>query len=237
MKLKSFVIVPLLALTLASCGVQPSQTTQTTQPSQTTQTTQTTEGADALALVPAWQAEAPAELSELPSGMLTDDQQKLFQAAWRMYDGCGGGCGAGYIRDYSQTISVTPEGCDCAYTYALDKGFSTYDAFSAALHAAFTDDYCDTLLAFDGGVPLLREKDGKLWSLDADRGANIEYMSVSYEPVSSSDSAIEFRMIGHYAPLDDKGNHDEAKSYTTDYSIKMEKTAGGWRFSSFAIPY
>ena len=220
---KTLTIIPLLVFALASCGTQP-------------QSAQSSEGADAQALVPAWQNGAPDEISSLPDDLLTDDQKDLFEAAWRMYDGIGG-CSPGYAPDYSTKIEVPQEKYDWDLVYALDTGFATYEDFTTALHAVFTDDYCDELLACGGEAPGLIERDGKLWSLEADRGSNIEYMYVTYSLVSSSDTEIVFNMTGHYAPLDGNGEWIKAQEYTQDYPIKIEKTSGGWRFASFAIPY
>lgn len=225
MRFKTLMMIPLLVFVLVSCGAQP-------------QNTQSTEGADALALVPAWQNGAPSELAALPpSGdLLTDDQKDLFEAAWRIYDGIGG-CSTGYIHNYDTTIEVPQDDQDWDLVYDLDTGFDTYDDFITAMHAVFTDDYCDELLAYGGEAPGLIERNGKLWSLEADRGSDIEYMYVDYALVSSSDTEIVFNMTGHYAPLDGNGDWIKAQEYTQDYPIKMEKTSDGWRFASFAIPY
>lgn len=77
----------------------------------------------------------------------------------------------------------------------------------------------------------IKEHDGKLYVVDADRGnVGIGFKRVTYEVVSQSEDQIEFIMRGHY-------QSDVTKpETTTDYPIRMLKETDGWRFDLFASP-
>lgn len=188
------------------------------------------EGAAAQALAPS--VTTKEILPDAPD-FLTADQQDLFRAAQRMYTGFGGS-GSGYDRDYRDTIQVEIKGGKLLY--CRDKAFASYDAFLRAMHAVFTDAYCETLLPADGFSGLI-EHEGKLYAMDVNRGIFAHYVSTSYRLRSETEQEIVFVMEGHYNPTAQDKTPDAAQEYTKDYQVRMERTDMGWRFDNFAVMY
>lgn len=195
------------------------------------------EGEAALTLVPEWPDYYPYTVKSNPDvpDFLTEDQQDLFRAAVRMYDGIGG-TSPGYLVQYTATMTVSDGETP---SYALDEGFSSYADFTAALQAVFTEDYCQSILAREGQP--LREYEGRLYAVLADRGTNIEYVTTRYALLSADDNAIEFNLIGLYNPgaatfENPTETRDASQDYTIEYPIRMEFTEHGWRFANFAKP-
>lgn len=197
-----------------------------------------TEGAEALRLAPQWPEYYGYTVEQLPNvpDFLTEDQQALFKAAVRLYDGLYG-CSPGYLPQWTDTVS----GGDSAGRYALDEGFASYADFEKALHAVFTDAFCKELLNTlrTEQYPRLKEYEGRLYALEADRGSNIEYVSTRYELKNQSEDVIEFDMIALYNPgapaFDNPAEtRDATKDRTESFPIRMERTEAGWRFASFA---
>lgn len=183
------------------------------------------EGAAALALAPLGGINNISDDNIPLPNFLNNDQQKLFLAATRLYTGVGGGGHPGYQPDFSVVITQTVGGVTSNYN--LDTAFENYAAFEKAIYATFTKAYGKELLS-DVGI---KEHDGKLYVVDADRGnVGIGFKRVTYEVVSQSEDQIEFIMRGHY-------QSDVTKpETTTDYPIRMLKETDGWRFDLFASP-
>ena len=181
------------------------------------------------ALADAWIPD-PELSADLPvPDFLTEDQQQLYRAAYRMYYHFS--MSGGFALDRSVSIQGDNE-----RTFYLDKGFESYSAFQKALESVFTEDYAnrlrnDTQLYMDDG-------NDRLFSSPGDRGGNIDYVSTSFELVSQSAEELTFHLIGHYredAGFGEKGG--SAKETTQEYPIHMVRTENGWRFDNFAMAF
>jgi len=194
----------------------------------------TGEGALALRQVPPWADGTPAAGGEAPA-FLTADQQALYRAAARLYDGFYGAA-PGFGPGVGGQLCMPPNGVQQKCCYRRDGGFFYYESFLAALHAAFTDDFCAALLAARG-APLLIEKDGALYAMLADRSAAAGYVGRRWEPVSTADERIVFKLTGIFNDGGDRsGNRDRSKDRECSWEIAMVHTERGWRFDSFASP-
>ena len=196
------------------------------------------DGEIALGLVPQWNEAMGITVATDPDvpDFLTPDQQNLFRAARRMIYGLRGPT-PGYKTDYSVTAHQGVG--EASYLYALDTAFASYADFDTALHAVCTDDFCNILLPNDPCNPVM-EHDGKLYALDAARGADSTYISTAYNLVSESDTEIVFEFIGTYNDEInwDKGGiegRDKTKDNTVTETAKLILTDKGWRFDSFYI--
>lgn len=194
-------------------------------------------GAQALALVPGWPAyssrTAPADDPDVPD-FLTPDQQDLFRAARRLYDGIAG-CSRGFDVDYATVVAQPVEGQDFTRSFYLDNGFASYDDFLTALHAVFTDEMCNSILANGDFI----EVDGKLYAGEGDRGSNIAYLSNSYTAGAATSDGIAFTWAAHYNDdaYENPDSMDAANAYTEEYTVQLAYTENGWRFFNFVMPY
>lgn len=228
-------LIPILCLfvILSACG---KQTGKPSSGEQLIEKPSAGEGEYALSLMPDWSfTEMPVAQDKDVPDFLTADQQDLFRSAKRMYDGLKG-CSAGYKPNYDITIEE-PMGANIVQ-YALDEAFETYADFDTALHAVFTDEFCAKLLPTQPNNPVM-EREGKLYSMLADRGGNISFISQSYEIISESEAEIQFNFVGVYNEdiQSDIEKRDKTKDVIEKKAVKMILTDKGWRFDEFAIMY
>ncbi len=192
-----------------------------------TQGENTSDGANALALLPEGaQAMFPAEF---PS-FLTSDLQQLYRAAYYL----------AYHHEIASGFNV--DGASGAVTINgaemyKDLGFATYEDYEKALYSVFDVGYVNSR-AETWGTAYAKGDDGALYTSQGARGANIEYVDTSFEPVSEKETEINFVIVGHYdSSATDENEDAPAAMYETDYRAILVKTDSGWRFVQFSLTF
>lgn len=158
---------------------------------------------------------------------LTEDQQLLYKAAYRMYYHFH--VSGGFQPDTTESMVG-----DNGNTFYMDKGFPSYSAFREALNSVFTEDYANSLL--NESQSYMDDGNDRLFSAPGDRGTNIFYVGESFELVRQTDQEIDFNVIGRYhEDISSDESADPAKETMESFPIKMVKTDKGWRFASFNL--
>lgn len=172
------------------------------------------------------------EVETAAPDFLTAEQQKLYRAAEYAYSRIT--VSTGFSPDAAKMYDAGD-----GWVYYLDNGFKTYAELESYLLQIFTAPIVDMLLRSDPHPPYI-EHDGKLYCLDGARGTNIFYVNSTFEKGSADANKIDFYIVGHFSngtvPSED-GTSDGSHLTEEKFPITMEKTAGGWRFSSFTLPY
>ena len=194
--------------------------------------------------------EPPAEPSAVPStgdasgdgqeytdlSFLTDDQQRLYMAAYEMSDGLYGmGGNLMYLWGYQPVTDIEGKRVTVMENYELYD--ASYDAFSDQIHRIFTDNCLDTtdyavkFIDYDGSVAV----DG--WMTDETvEGTTIQVNEAypdTYRPVSSTEDEVTFTLISHYDRNGWNDIDDPMDVYTIEYPIRLVNTAAGWRVDEF----
>lgn len=182
----------------------------------------------------------PLLLSEVETpapDFLTVEQQKLYRAA--EYAFARMTISTGFSMDTSKTYDAGD-----GWIYNLDNGFKTYAELKSYLSQIFSDGIVELLLTSDPH-PQYIEHDGKLYCMGGARGTNIFYVNSTFEKDTATADKIEFFIVGHFSngvvpqaadPL--SASSVSGPTLTEErFSVAMEKTANGWRFSSFTLPY
>lgn len=174
------------------------------------------EGAEANRLVPQLDKDV-----EIPTpDFLTEDQQLLYKAAYRMYYHYS--MSVGFDPDPDQTL-VGENG----WTYHLNRAFSSYSEYRAVLNKVFTEDYAAFL---NENELYIADENGRLYSSLGEREGRETYVGSTFELVSQSEDEITFHLIGHYNEGEANGEGGET-AYS--YPIHMVRTEDGWRFANF----
>jgi hypothetical protein len=112
--------------------------------------------------------------------------------------------------------------------------FSRWVDFKAACLSVFTEEYFNYLInSADNMPPQFINVDGDLYYWCGSRGVRGYWPDLypeTFELVEQTDNFIAFNMHSH---LVDGDNF----SWDLDYTLTMEKTENGWRFSNFGLPY
>ena len=246
-----------LLAALCACAVSPPVPPSAAAPLLTESPSTQQEPAPAPALneppVLDWMEEQPAP------EFLDEDQRALFLYAYSAASFLMG-CSTTALEEYPRLDGTVPDLSvpDWAetveydgWTYLVSIGrYRRWSDFQAMMDSLFTREYQRELLSTeleDGTSRALfrSTEDGLLAYLDAARGSDFDYgwcdTPDSYELVSRSEDEIVFQLIGHYTRFaEDESFQDMPKpvgEYTVAYTIRMERTAQGWRFAEFHLPY
>ena len=136
------------------------------------------------------------------------------------------------------------ESCEMhGQTYTVSMGrYRRWDDFQTMLDSLFTPRLQEELLCPEGDVPhFAPDEDGAMCFLTGGRGGSLPYALADlpdrFELVSSTDHAIEFTLIGHYADYVYEDCTQPGEIYTEEFPIRMVNTPEGWRLDEFHIPY
>ena len=173
---------------------------------------------------------------------LDKDQQTLYHQALYVYS-ClfGGDTSEVCISDEDKfpNMEETVERNGILYTKARGR-YAAWADFNAMIHSVFTDNFwiernADTVFINIGGT---------LYYLNAAMGR--EYRNVNFPDTfklnSKTDNEITFTLTGYYSsPWPNEGETSEQRDqrlkngweYTLDFTIKLVRTADGWRFDEF----
>lgn len=188
-----------------------------------------------------------AQAAALPE-FLTAEQQAIYRGAVSLYGSMFGGYTGGIEEKPFRTGEwVSPEVAERdGSTYTLAQGcYENWADFDAAVHSVFTDSFWAGRNAAFEGRPIYRDIDGRLGYMDLGRGSGYFYngnFPDEFRLEEQTGDTITFTLIGHYS----SGWPREGESYqdrdarllagyesTCEFSIKMVKTAEGWRFDEF----
>ncbi len=185
--------------------------------------TETTDGATAMANLPKNQ-DVPITPTATPN-FFSQDMQNLYNSAYQMYFHFT--VIAGFGESSNTTITINDD-----MTMYLDNGYDTYDDFITALESMFTSEFIQSELLASNQY--LKGDDGKLYTTAGARGSNIMYESSEFILKSASDSEIVIELVATY---NENAMQDELEPvyYTETYSIVLQNTENGWRFSDFDI--
>lgn len=167
---------------------------------------------------------------------LTDDQQRLYTAAYEMSFGLYGM--GGNLMD---TLGYLPVSNIDGRTVTVMENYELYDApydvFSEQIHQVFTDncldttDYATKFINYDGSVAV------HAWMTDEMvEGTTIQVNEAypdTYRPVSSTEDEVTFTLISHYDRNGWNDIDDPMDVYTIEYPIRLVNTAAGWRVDEF----
>lgn len=173
---------------------------------------------------------------------LDKDQQLLYRQALYVYNHLFGGdtsevCIGNEDKFPDKEYTVTRNGI--LYTKATGR-YAVWTDFDGMIHSVFTDNFwtgCNDDIVFIN-------IDGTLYYLDAAMGR--EYRNENFPDTfklnSKTDNEIVFTLTGYYSsPWPNEGETSEQRDqrlkngweYTLDFTIKLVRTADGWRFDEF----
>lgn len=117
------------------------------------------------------------------------------------------------------------------YYPASNPRFLRYADFEEYLRGAFTEELAAEMLA---STNVITDNNGRLYAIAGGRGGDITIAEVKEsEPELIDESTAEI-IVEVYRWADDMSIADAPDE---TYSLNLEKTADGWRFSSFREPY
>lgn len=194
-------------------------------------------------------AEPPLDEASLAAAVpdfLDADQQLLYRRAHCVYGHLFGGDTA-YACIWEEDDKY-PSGWGeveykgIGYTKATGR-YAAWADFDALVHSVFTDRCWIDLNAIQRGERYINI-DGAMHFLLASRGMYYynDNFPDTFQLISKTDDEITFTLTGHYSsPWPNEGESSEDRDkrltsgwdYTIDFSIKMVRTADGWRFDMF----
>lgn len=173
---------------------------------------------------------------------LDKDQQTLYHRALFVYSCLFGGDTSEVCignEDKFPNMEETVERNGILYTKARGR-YAAWADFNAMIHSVFTDNFW----AERNEDTIFINIDGTLYYLNAAMGR--EYRNENFPDTfklnSKTDDEITFTLTGYYSsPWPNEGETSEQRDqrlkngweYTLDFTIKLVRTAEGWRFDEF----
>lgn len=133
-----------------------------------------------------------------------------------------------------------------SYAPALNH-FQSWDLFYNTLDSIFTKEFLETDYLSSGETVFFRPVEGRLYYLPTERGTSAGYdqdtTKMEFVLLDESPDQIDIQVTATYA-VDETGSQafrqawlDGLVSNTKNYTITMQQTAEGWRFSRFDVPF
>lgn len=178
---------------------------------------------------------------------LDEEQQLLYRRALCVYNHLFGG-DTGEVCVWEEGDSY-PDGAmgdveynGIGYTKATGR-YAAWTDFDALVHSVFTDRFwtdCNAIQRAERFINI----DGAMHFIWASRGMYYynDNFPDTFKLISKTDDEIAFTLTGHYSsPWPNEGETSADRNarwesgwdYTIDFSIKMVRTADGWRFDQF----
>lgn len=261
MNRKKALLIPLAllaALTCAACGTTSAPNSPASQSSQTL-SPPSSSAPEEETVYPPDQPPLSETAAALPAPDFLDEAQRLlYRRAHdlyvcfavsssgfdRQYPAVGDASSAGGASSAGETSAPSEMENDIGWQlYASTGRYKTWADFQTLALSLFTPDYFQAL---NGDPPAYVERDGLLYHIDGDRGANIQHTADpdTFELVSRTDDRVEFNLVGYYWDMQKYSQEQWEKlsptgswDTTQKSSVVLEKTADGWRFSEFHITY
>lgn len=150
--------------------------------------------------------------------------QILYEAAcdtsWRFHVGCP------YSLDYD---SYTENDLGWQYYLVTDESISSIADVEADYNKVFSETYANDL------SEIYIERDGRVYALDGERGADIYYIGSKVTGISErAEGEIFFTVENYYSGDDMLGEGDFTK--TAEFSAVISAD-GSWRAGKFTLPY
>lgn len=150
--------------------------------------------------------------------------EEIFEVANRLY---GYFALTGLECDPEQYFEADMDGTAVKYYKVINEALDTKAELLSALSCYFSADIINSLM----DTPNYREgTDGKLYTLDAARGSNIEYKGTIYEISLMTEDMVAFTAYSTYG-------FEDSEPYIEEYVYNMIKQDGRWVFTNFQLPY
>lgn len=173
---------------------------------------------------------------------LDKDQQLLYRQAFEIYTSLFGGDTSGVCmgdEDKFPDMAGFVERNGIPYTKATGR-YAVWADFDGMIHSVFTDNFWTKRNAGTVFVNI----DGTLYFLNAAKGHYYrnENFPDTFKLNSKTDDEIIFTLTGYYSsPWPNEGETSEQRDqrwingweYTLDFTIRLVRTADGWRFDQF----
>lgn len=133
--------------------------------------------------------------------------------------------GTPYSIDTS--VYITNE-YDWQYYLVTEQGINSIDDVKAEFREVFSKDYDDDI------DELFKQKDGRVYSLNGNRGTNIFYAGSEVVEITGRDEGeIRFKVLDKYDETEYGG-----ETYTEEQEfIIVKEDDGKWKVSKFKLPY
>lgn len=172
---------------------------------------------------------------------LDKDQQLLYRQAFEIYTSLFGGDTSGVCmgdEDKFPDRKYMVEYDEILYTKATGR-YAVWADFDSMIHSVFTDHFWA-----ERNADIFVNIDGALYFLDAAKGHYYrnENFPDTFKLNSKTDDEIIFTLTGYYSyPWPSEGETSEQRDqrlkngweYTLDFTIRLVRTADGWRFDQF----
>lgn len=184
---------------------------------------------------------------------LTGEQQLLYRRAYKMmivrigtyaidstdYFPCDA---PDTTRTYDDQLTLDGR----PYVPALNH-YQSWDLFYNTLESIFTEDFLESDYLSAGETAYFRPVEGRLYYLPTERGTSAGYdqdtTKMEFALLDESPDQIDIQVTATYA-VDETGSQafrqawlDGLVSNTKNYTITMQQTEEGWRFSRFDVPF
>ena len=177
---------------------------------------------------------------------LDKDQQLLYRQAFEIYTSLFGGDTSGVCmgdEDKFPDMAETVERNGIPYTKATGR-YAVWADFDGMIHSVFTNNFWRGRNSRGDNYSTFIGIDGALYYVNAAKGHYYrnENFPDTFKLNSKTDDEIIFTLTGYYSsPWPNEGETSERRDqrllngweYTLDFTIKLVRTADGWRFDQF----